>query len=168
MGLAPCRQGVATRGMAGEQQAYPAPLARRGPQGPVSQAQEAHARHRGTRRPMSLIAPNALWALDFQFDTTEDTRTLKLLEHCRRVHPGVPGHRGRTLHRRRSRRGDSRPPRRRTRRSGLRALRQWSRVHRSRRRRLVPFQRRRLALHRSRFAVVNRPILPQRGAETSN
>ena len=28
---------------------------------------------------MSLIAPNALWALDFQFDTTEDTRTLKLL-----------------------------------------------------------------------------------------
>jgi putative transposase len=29
--------------------------------------------------PMSLIAPNALWALDFQFDTTEDIRTLKLL-----------------------------------------------------------------------------------------
>jgi putative transposase len=28
---------------------------------------------------MSLIAPNALWALDFQFDTTEDNRTLKLL-----------------------------------------------------------------------------------------
>ena len=29
--------------------------------------------------PMSLITPNALWALDFQFDTTEDDRTLKLL-----------------------------------------------------------------------------------------
>jgi putative transposase len=28
---------------------------------------------------MSLIAPNALWALDFQFDTTEDNRTIKLL-----------------------------------------------------------------------------------------
>ena len=28
---------------------------------------------------MSPIAPNALWALDFQFDTTEDNRTLKLL-----------------------------------------------------------------------------------------
>ena len=28
---------------------------------------------------MSLIARNALWALDFQFDTTEDNRTLKLL-----------------------------------------------------------------------------------------
>jgi len=28
---------------------------------------------------MSLIVPNALWALDFQFDTTEDNRTLKLL-----------------------------------------------------------------------------------------
>jgi putative transposase len=29
--------------------------------------------------PMSPIAPNALWALDFQFDTTEDNRILKLL-----------------------------------------------------------------------------------------
>ena len=28
---------------------------------------------------MSLIAPNALWALDFQFDTTDDNRTIKLL-----------------------------------------------------------------------------------------
>jgi putative transposase len=28
---------------------------------------------------MSPIAPNALWALDFQFDTTADGRTLKLL-----------------------------------------------------------------------------------------
>jgi putative transposase len=29
--------------------------------------------------PMSPIAPNALWALDFQFDTTADHRTLKML-----------------------------------------------------------------------------------------
>ena len=28
---------------------------------------------------MCPIAPNALWALDFQFDTTEDQRTIKLL-----------------------------------------------------------------------------------------
>ena len=28
---------------------------------------------------MSLIAPNALWAMDFQFDTTVDGRTIKLL-----------------------------------------------------------------------------------------
>jgi putative transposase len=28
---------------------------------------------------MCPIAPNALWALDFQFDTTEDDRTIKLL-----------------------------------------------------------------------------------------
>jgi len=28
---------------------------------------------------MCPIAPNALWALDFQFDTTDDNRTLKLL-----------------------------------------------------------------------------------------
>jgi putative transposase len=38
--------------------------------------------HRGVGTPvgaMCLIAPNALWALDFQFDTTADGRTLKLL-----------------------------------------------------------------------------------------
>ncbi len=29
--------------------------------------------------PMSPICPNALWALDFQFDTTADGRTLKML-----------------------------------------------------------------------------------------
>ena len=29
--------------------------------------------------PMSPVAPNALWALDFQFDTTADGRTLKML-----------------------------------------------------------------------------------------
>jgi putative transposase len=29
--------------------------------------------------PMSPVAPNALWALDFEFDTTEDNRTIKLL-----------------------------------------------------------------------------------------
>jgi putative transposase len=28
---------------------------------------------------MSLIASNALWALDLQFDTTEDNRTINLL-----------------------------------------------------------------------------------------
>jgi putative transposase len=46
--------------------------------------------HRGVGAPvgpMSLIAPNALWALDFQFDTTIDGRMLKLLnvidEHTR-------------------------------------------------------------------------------------
>jgi putative transposase len=38
--------------------------------------------HRGIGTPvgaMCLIAPNALWALDFQFDTTADGRTIKLL-----------------------------------------------------------------------------------------
>jgi len=38
--------------------------------------------HRGIGAPvgaMSPIAPNALWALDFQFDTTDDNRTIKLL-----------------------------------------------------------------------------------------
>ena len=41
--------------------------------------EEASAWHRDQVGAMSLIAPNALWALDFQFDTTEDNRTLKLL-----------------------------------------------------------------------------------------
>ena len=38
--------------------------------------------HRGIGAPvgaMCPIAPNALWALDFQFDTTDDNRTIKLL-----------------------------------------------------------------------------------------
>jgi len=38
--------------------------------------------HRGIGAPvgaMSPITPNALWALDFQFDTTDDNRTIKLL-----------------------------------------------------------------------------------------
>ena len=38
--------------------------------------------HRGIGAPvgaMCPIVPNALWALDFQFDTTDDNRTLKLL-----------------------------------------------------------------------------------------
>ena len=50
---------------------------------------------------MCPIRPNALWALDFQFDTTVDGRTLKLLNVDRRVHPRVPRHRRRPLHRRR-------------------------------------------------------------------
>ena len=38
--------------------------------------------HRGIGAPvgaMSPITPNALWALDFQFDTTDDNHTIKLL-----------------------------------------------------------------------------------------
>jgi transposase InsO family protein len=31
--------------------------------------------------------PNHVWALDFQFDTTVDGRTLKLLARRRRAHP---------------------------------------------------------------------------------
>ncbi len=38
---------------------------------------------------MSPIAPDALWAMDFQFDTTADGRTLKLLNIVD-VHPGCP------------------------------------------------------------------------------
>jgi putative transposase len=54
---------------------------------------------------MCPIVPNALWALDFQFDTTVDGRTLQALEHRGRVHPGVPRRRGGPLHRRRRRGG---------------------------------------------------------------
>lgn len=41
---------------------------------------------------MCPARPNALWAMDFQFDTTEDNRTLKLLnviDEYTRVRPGL-------------------------------------------------------------------------------
>ena len=51
--------------------------------------------HRGIGAPvgtMCPIAPNALWALDFQFDTTADNRTIKLLnivDEFTRECPGI-------------------------------------------------------------------------------
>ena len=95
---------------------------------------------------MCPIAPNALWALDFQFDTTVDGRTLKLLnivDEYTRECPAIVVDRSidadkvvATLDRLMLDQG----------RAGLRPLRQRPRVHRPRRRRLVPVQRRR---HRS-------------------
>ena len=105
---------------------------------------------------MCPIRPNVIWAMDFQFDQTSDGRMLKLLNVDRRVHPRGPGHRRRTLHRRRRRGPLPRAPGRRARRSGLRPLRPRPRVHRLRGGRLVPVQRHRHRLHRPRLAVAER------------
>ena len=75
-------------GLGGEPQEDPAAVARGGPAGAATQAQAATARH--STSPASGCGrerPNHVWALDFQFDTTVDGRTLKLLhvvdEHTR-------------------------------------------------------------------------------------
>ena len=92
---------------------------------------------------MCPIRPNALWALDFQFDVTIDGRTLKLLnvidEFTREalaivVDRSIDADAVVAILDRlalAARRASARP------------LRQRPRVHRSRRRRLVPVQRRR-------------------------
>ena len=99
---------------------------------------------------MCPIRPNVVWALDFQFDQTTDGRMLKLLNvideftrECLAIDVD------------RSIDADGvvalpRTPGRRARRTGLRALRPRSRVHRLRRGRLVPLQRHRHRVHRSR------------------
>ena len=143
--------------LAGEQQADPAPVARGRTAGAVPETEEAAPRGLGTAvGAMCPIAPNALWALDFQFDTTVDDRTLEAVEHRRRVHPRMPRHRGRAFHRRRPGRRHPRPARPRTRRTRVRAFRQRPRVHRARGRRLVSLQRRRFGLHRPRLTVAER------------
>ena len=69
------------RGPSRQQQAGPASLAGRRPARGLSQAQEAPPWPRYRRRCQEPHRPNALWALDFQFDTTEDNRTIKLLDY---------------------------------------------------------------------------------------
>ena len=49
---------------------------------------------------MSPIRPNVLWALDFQFDTTVDGRTLKMLNVIDEFTRECPGHRSAPHHRR--------------------------------------------------------------------
>ena len=106
---------------------------------------------------MSPIRPNVIWAMDFQFDTTADGRTLKMLnvidEFTREAlaidvdraidADGVVDVLDRlTL---------QQAP-------ALRAFRQRSRVRGARRARLVPIHRRRFTFHRSRLASLNRLI----------
>ena len=106
--------------------------------------------------PCAPIAPNALWALDFQFDTTEDNRTIKLLnivDEFTRECPAIVVERSidadlvvATLDRLALDPG----------RTGLRQVRQRARVHRACRGRLVPVQRRRLDLHRPGLPLAER------------
>ena len=104
---------------------------------------------------MCPIRPNVVWAMDFQFDQTRDGRTLKILnvvdEFTREAlatdvarsidadgvvaTPRAPGQGPRG--------------------TGLRPLRPRARVHRLRRGRLVPVQRHRHRVHRSRIPWQN-------------
>ena len=98
----------------------------------------------------------SLWALDFQFDTTVDGRTLKLLnivDEFTRECPAIVVDRSidadkvvATLDRLARERGAP----------GVRAVRQRTRVHRARGRGLVPVQRRRQRVHRSRLTMAER------------
>ena len=105
---------------------------------------------------MSPIRPNVIWAMDFQFDTTADGRTLKMLnvidEFTREAlaidvdrsidADGVVDVLDRLALT--------------TRGAALRALRQRSRVRGARRERLVPIQQCRFTFHRSWLAVAER------------
>ena len=66
-------------GWQGERQADPAPVARGGPEGPLSQAKKPLRGIGVVVGAMCPIAPNVIWAMDFQFDQTSDRRTMKLL-----------------------------------------------------------------------------------------
>ena len=90
VGLATRRQGCPPGGLGGERQAHPAAVARRGPEGALPETQEAAARHWHGRRRHVADRPNALWALDFQFDVTADGRTLKLLNIVDEYTRGCP------------------------------------------------------------------------------
>lgn len=60
---------------------------------------------------MSPIRPDALWAMDFQFDVTADGRTLKLLNVVDELTRRGPRLRCQSQHRHRRCRGRTRPPR---------------------------------------------------------
>ena len=105
---------------------------------------------------MCPIRPNVVWALDFQFDQTadgQDPQALNIIDEFTReclaidVERSIDADGVVTL---------PRAPRRRTRRAGLRALRQRARVHRLRRGRLVPLQRHRHRLHRPGITLAER------------
>ena len=79
VGVAARRDGLRAEGRRDQQQAGAAPVARGRTESAVPETQEAASWDRHRVGAMCPIAPNALWALDFQFDTTVDGRTLKLL-----------------------------------------------------------------------------------------
>lgn len=108
---------------------------------------------------MCPIAPDVIWAMDFQFDQISDGGQLKFLnvvdEFTRErlaieVERSIGAHHVVRVLERLAR--EVRP--------ALRAFRQWARNYRTLRR-LVPFQRHRHALHRPRLALAepNRRII---------
>jgi putative transposase len=61
------------------QQTHPPAVARGGPAGPAAPQEEAVTGIGVAVGAKSPIRPNVIWAMDFQFDTTADGRTLKML-----------------------------------------------------------------------------------------
>ena len=82
---------------------------------------------------MSPIRPNVIWAMDFQFDTTADGRTLKMLNVIDEFTREALAIEVDRCHRRRRRRRCLGSPGPATRGAALRALRQRSRVRGARR-----------------------------------
>jgi putative transposase len=84
-------------------------------------------------RAMSPIRPNVIWAMDFQFDTTADGRTVKMLNVIDEFTREALAIESRSLHRRRRRRRCLGSPGPQARGAALRALRQRSRIRGARR-----------------------------------
>ena len=72
----------------------------------------------------SPIRPNVVWAMDFPVRHHRRRPQIKTAQRDRRIHPRVPGHRGRPLDRCRPRRRGARPARPAAWRAGVRPLRQ--------------------------------------------
>ena len=65
--------------LAGQQQTHPPSVAGGGPAGSAAPQEERLTGIGVAVGAMSPIRPNVIWAMDFQFDTTADGRTLKML-----------------------------------------------------------------------------------------
>jgi putative transposase len=79
VGLATSRQGGPPGGLRGNDKRVQRLWRDEGLKVPYRKRKKPHRGIGTAVGAMSPIAPNALWALDFQFDTTADGRTLKLL-----------------------------------------------------------------------------------------
>ncbi len=79
VGMATSSENGPPGGLAGQRQAHPPTVARRGPTGPAAAPQERLTGIGVAVGAMSPIRPHVIWAMDFQFDTTADGRTLKML-----------------------------------------------------------------------------------------
>jgi putative transposase len=114
--MAPCGQGGPQGRLAGQRQAVRRLWRDEGLRVPTKKRKKRLTGIGTHVDAMCPIHPNALWALDFQFDVTADRPHTEDAERDRRVHPRSPGDRGRPIDRRRRRRRRLGPARHRSRR----------------------------------------------------